>query len=251
MVRGGEVKYLILSDMHGNWDAFTVVLERVRTEAYDLVLVLGDLVGYGAAPNEVVQAVRAIPRCAVIRGNHDKVVAGIDAGENFNNVALAAARWTTEKLSPENLDYVRDLARGPRWIESDLAICHGSPLDEDAYVFSDYDAYEIFNSHRAGVTFFGHTHVPSLFAIGRGAVEVRALRGESAIVLEPDFRYLLNPGSIGQPRDRDPRAAYMTYDSETRTVRWYRVPYPVGDAQARIVDAGLPSVLADRLALGI
>ena len=142
------MRYLILSDMHANWDAFEVVLRRARRKRFDAVLVLGDLVGYGGAPNQVVEAVRELgPRLHTVRGNHDKVVTGIDSGSNFNQTALTAAQWTTTRLTPANLRYVRDLPRGPVRIEEGLAICHGSPLDEDTYVFSDVDAWEIFELH--------------------------------------------------------------------------------------------------------
>lgn len=246
------MRYLILSDMHANWDAFEAVLRRARRKRFDAVLVLGDLVGYGAAPNQVVEAVRNFaPKLHTVRGNHDKVVARIDGGQNFNQTALIAARWTTERMTAANLRYVRQLPQGPLQVEEDLAICHGSPLDEDCYVFSDIDAFQIFAAFSVPVTFFGHTHIPSLFSLEGRRLGVQALRGESgAIQLEPDGRYLINPGSIGQPRDRDPRAAYMTYDSERLLVRWYRIPYPIDRAQSRIRKAGLPTLLADRLALG-
>lgn len=246
------MRYLILSDMHGNWDAFEVVLRRARRKRFDAALVLGDLVGYGAAPNQVVEAVRNLAsRVYAVRGNHDKVVAGIDRGENFNHAALQAALWTARRLTTANLRFVRELARGPVAIEEDLAICHGSPLDEDTYVFSDLDAFEIFSAHDVPITFFGHTHIPSLFSLEGRQLSVMRLPGrEGTIRLDPGGRYLVNPGSIGQPRDRDPRAAYMTYDSDRRIVHWYRVPYPVARAQARIRKAGLPAVLADRLSVG-
>lgn len=246
------MRYLILSDMHANWDAFETVLRRARRKRWDAVLVLGDLVGYGGAPNQVVEAVRRLgPRLWTVRGNHDKVVAGIDSGSNFNQTALVAAQWTTGRLTPANLRYVRELPKGPIQVEKEVAICHGSPLDEDQYVFSDVDAWEIFSRYDNPVTFFGHTHIPSMFWLEGRALGVRALRGGSGrIVLSPGGRYLINPGSIGQPRDRDPRASYMTYDSERRIVRWNRIPYPIAEAQQRIRKAGLPSNLADRLAVG-
>lgn len=246
------MRYLILSDMHANWNAFEAVLRRARRKRFDAVLVLGDLVGYGAAPNQVVEAVRKLgPRLFTVRGNHDKVVSGIDTGANFNQTALTAAQWTSTRLTPANLRYVRDLPKGPIQIEPGLAICHGSPLDEDTYVFSDVDAWEIFSNFPMPVTFFGHTHIPSLFSLEGRMLGVRALRGRTGTVyLQPGGRYLVNPGSIGQPRDRDPRASYMTYDSERRIVRWHRVEYAIGEAQRRIRRAGLPGSLADRLALG-
>jgi len=246
------VRYLILSDMHANWDAFEVVLRRARRKRFDAVLVLGDLVGYGGAPNQVVEAARQLgPRLYTVRGNHDKVVAGIDNGANFNQTALTAAQWTTGRLTPGNLRYVRNLPRGPLKVEEGMAICHGSPLDEDTYVFSDVDAYEIFSQYTVPVVFFGHTHIPSIFSLEGRHLGVMALRGDGGIIqLHPEGRYLLNPGSIGQPRDRDPRASYMVYDSGRRVVRWYRIPYPIATAQQRIRRAGLPGSLADRLAVG-
>lgn len=246
------MRYLILSDMHANWDAFEAVLRRARRKRFDAVLVLGDLVGYGGAPNQVVEAIRRLShRVYTVRGNHDKVVAGIDNGANFNQTALIAAQWTSSRLTPSNLRFVRDLPRGPLQIEEGLAICHGSPLDEDTYVFSDVDAWEIFSSFNMPVTFFGHTHIPSLFSLEGRSLGVRALRGRTGTLhLQPGGRYLVNPGSIGQPRDRDSRASYMTYDSERRIVRWHRVEYPIDEAQRRIRKAGLPGSLADRLALG-
>jgi len=247
------VRYLILSDMHSNWAAFQKVLRRARRKRFDAYLVLGDLVGYGGAPNQVVEAVRDLPkRVYTVRGNHDKVVTGIDSGESFNHAALEAARWTHDRLTEANLRYVYELPQGPSQVSDGLVICHGSPLDEDAYVFSDFDAYTIFSATSARLTFFGHTHVPSLFVMKDGGIEVQLLRGKTGrIELDPEARYLLNPGSIGQPRDRDPRAAYMTYDSDREVVRWYRLDYPIRKAQKRILDAGLPAVLAERLEVGI
>ena len=246
------MRYLIFSDMHGNWDAFEAVLRHARRKRADAALVLGDLVGYGAAPNQVVEAVRGLGlRLHAIRGNHDKVVGGVDRGDNFNHAALQAALWTAKRLTPANLRYVRTLEQGPVRIEDELAICHGSPLDEDTYVFSDEDAFKIFSAHDVPVTFFGHTHIPSLFALEGRQLMVRPLRGsEGTLRLHPAGRYLINPGSIGQPRDRNPRAAYMTYDSRRRIVHWSRVSYPILRAQTRIRKAGLPNVLADRLAVG-
>ncbi len=246
------MQFLILSDMHGNFEALAAVLRRVRRKRFDAILVLGDLVGYGAAPNQVVEAIRDLPGTVHrIRGNHDKVVSGLESGENFNHAALAAARWTSEHLTKANLRFVRELAQGPLRLPQGFAICHGSPLDEDQYVFSMFDAWEIFESFDADLIFFGHTHVPSMFAVRGRETQVALLRGASgAIVLEPGTRYLINPGSVGQPRDRDPRAAYMSYDSDRGRIRWHRVGYPIGRAQQRILKAGLPRVLAERLALG-
>lgn len=245
------MRYLVLSDVHGNVDALDAVLAKVRRKRFDAVLMLGDVVGYGAAPNQVIERLAdLVPPAHSVRGNHDKVATGIDSGAEFNEVALAAARWTGQRMTPSHCRWVRDLPRGPVAVAEDLAICHGSPLDEDVYVFSDFDAEQIFAAHPPRITFFGHTHITSVFVTTPNGVRVRPLRGEGRLVLDPGERYLLNPGSIGQPRDRDPRASFMTYDAKRGVVRWYRVPYPVERAQERIRKAGLPGVLADRLAAG-
>lgn len=246
------MRYLILSDMHGNWDALKAVLRKVRRKRFDIVLMLGDLVGYGAAPNQVVDAIREVrSKMYTVRGNHDKVVATLEDGSTFNAAARTAATWTTRKLTSTNLNFVRTLPRGPIHLPDELAICHGSPLDEDTYVFSTETAKEIFRSHPATVTFFGHTHIPCVFTCRSNRILGRQLYDVGELLLEPGARYLINPGSIGQPRDRDPRASYMIYDGDQRVVRWQRLAYPVDRAQERIVKAGLPSVLAERLAFGI
>ncbi len=247
------MRYLIVSDMHGNWEAFSAVLEDADPDSFDAALVLGDLVGYGASPNQVVEAVRSLPvPTYVIRGNHDKVAARVEDGAYFNAAALEAAQWTSETLKDENLRYVRELPQGPLEVEPGLVICHGSPLDEDGYVLSSGEASEVFLDHASPVTFFGHTHIPSLFLFRDGETEISALVGDRVTVeLEPEGRYLINPGSVGQPRDRDWRAAYMSYDSSSRLVELLRIEYPIESAQRQIVRAELPMILAQRLSLGV
>ena len=246
------MRYLIITDVHGNGDALRTVLSEAQEAGYDEVLMLGDLVGYGAEPNEVIEIFLELPsRCHVIRGNHDKVIAGIDSGDNFNSVALQSARWTTERLSPENLTYLRSLPAGPRQVADGLTLCHGSPLDEDEYVLSSDQTALIFERTSSRLIFFGHTHVPTLATGSTGGIDLRVPPGGTIQALEPLVRYLINPGSVGQPRDRDPRAAYMIYDVEREELGWYRADYPVARAQERIEAAGLPSILAHRLGLGI
>ena len=249
------MRYLIIADMHGNWDALMAVLEDARSQGFDEVLVLGDLVGYGATPNEIVEEIGRLEEpYHAIRGNHDKVVAGIDDGLNFNPTALQAARWTSDELSESNLGFIRDLPQGPIRIEQDLMICHGSLLDEDEYLLAAVDAAESLYSIEDQLTFFGHTHIPSQFAYREedGHMEVAVLEGERVVLdLVPGTRYMLNPGSVGQPRDRDPRAGYMIYDTEAKQVILNRLEYPIEQAQERIRAAGLPDVLAERLSVGI
>jgi len=249
------MRYLIIADMHGNWDALVAVLETARQHGFDEVLVLGDLVGYGATPNEIVEELGRLELpFQAIRGNHDKVVAGIDDGLNFNPTALQAARWTSQALTDENLEFIRDLPQGPIRIDEGLLICHGSLLDEDEYLLAALDAVESLLSVTEQVTFFGHTHIPSMFSYRDedGHAEVAVLEGEEVTIqLEEGTRYMLNPGSVGQPRDRDRRAGYMIYDTDTRSVTLRRLEYPIEQAQERIRAAGLPDMLAERLAIGI
>jgi len=245
------MRYLIVSDIHANIDAFETVLDHA-TGAYDRVLVLGDLVGYGAEPNAVVDRIKALDPIAVIRGNHDKAACGIDDGSAFNHVARVAAIWTGERLTAGNHDYLRALPMGPLEIDSLTEICHGAPFDEDHYIFDGGDAALALRTAQHSLCLFGHTHLPALFKIVEGSLYGTALDAErdAVIPLQRGARYLVNVGSIGQPRDGDPRAAYGVLDDEARELRTFRLPYPVEKAQKRIIDASLPVSLANRLAFG-
>jgi predicted phosphodiesterase len=244
------LRYLILTDVHANVDALEAVLRWVRRKHIDVVISLGDLVGYGAAPNRVIDAVRRL-RGDVrhIRGNHDKVASGVEEGLGFNPVALQAARWTRDRLVPANQRFVAALPEGPVH-EDGFLYCHGSPLDEDVYIFNARDAEEVFRTTQFDLCFFGHTHVAGCFVFAGGEARRLPLEHRASLELEPGVRYLVNPGAVGQPRDRDPRAAFAIYDSERRVVQWCRIDYPVGRAQQRILKAGLPKILAERLSRG-
>jgi diadenosine tetraphosphatase ApaH/serine/threonine PP2A family protein phosphatase len=183
------------------------------------------------------------------------VCAGIDSADYFNRYAREACTWTLERLEARNLEYLRSMTAGPIELSDELAICHGSAIDEDTYVFSAYDAHIAFEALPHRVVFFGHTHVPSLFElcatnIGQ-ELDVRLLSGRRLVIdLDPGHRYMINPGSVGQPRDRDPRASYAIYDTDQRRLYLYRVTYRVAMARRRILQAGLPPVLGDRLLYG-
>lgn len=246
------MKHLVLSDLHGNLDALVAVLRQVRHESFDSIVVLGDLVGYGASPDQVVDRVRRLgSKVTIVRGNHDKVIAGLEDGTGFNPVALASVMWSREHLHPDNRGYLATLPRGPLEVDGFL-VSHGSPIDEDLYVIDEVVAAGVFTACEFSLCFFGHTHVPCILVADKTGVHWEPFEGgERSCQLEPGLRYLINPGSIGQPRDRDPRAAYLTYDSDSRWVRWHRVEYPVKRAQKRIRKAGLPDLLAERLEHGI
>jgi diadenosine tetraphosphatase ApaH/serine/threonine PP2A family protein phosphatase len=246
------LRYLILSDLHGNWEALQGVLGSADGQ-YDRIVCLGDLVGYGADPNAVTDWVRA-NASAVVRGNHDRACAGLEDLEWFNPVARAAAEWTRAQLTAENLDYIAALPKGPLAVES-FQIMHGSLFDEDAYMINDTDALEIFPYLECPVSFFGHTHVQGGFEWARNRVltiawpEPRAQK-KMLLDLDPDAAYLINPGSVGQPRDTDPRAAYVLYTPEDRYLTYGRGDYDIDAAQAKIRRAGLPDLLAHRLGVG-
>jgi diadenosine tetraphosphatase ApaH/serine/threonine PP2A family protein phosphatase len=245
------MRYLVLSDIHANIDAFDTVLEHAEGR-WDRAIVLGDLVGYGAEPNAVVDRVRSLQPAAVIRGNHDKVACGIDDGSEFNYVARLAALWTGRVLTAGNLEYLRALPMGPVEIDAVTEICHGAPFDEDHYIFDPGDAQMALDAARHPLCLYGHTHLPAIFKRVEEVFEGAPPYGdqETVVPLQRGARYLVNVGSIGQPRDGDPRAGYGVLDDETRELRLFRVPYAVQKAQQKIIAAGLPASLANRLAVG-
>ncbi len=245
------MRYLILSDLHSNGEALAAVLTRVRRRHYDCVVVLGDFVGYGADPNNVIERIRRLRRRKVlVRGNHDRVASGLDPGGLFNPVALSAARWTARTLTPDNRRFLVTLPVGPIEVDGKFVICHGSPLDEDAYIFSDRDAAWNFRGLSLDLCFFGHSHIPSVFELEPDGIRVDVVRGNQRWNLEPGHRYLVNPGSVGQPRDRNVAAAFAIYDAAKGVVEFERIPYDVVGAREKILRAGLPGALGDRLLVG-
>ena len=246
------MRYLIISDIHANIDALEAVLAAAPADTWDRALVLGDLVGYGAEPNAVIERVRALDPLVVIRGNHDKAASGIDDGSSFNYVAKLSAQWTSEALSPEHREYLRALPQGPVTIDEMVEICHGAPFDEDHYIFDSDDASRALDAASRPLCLFGHTHLPVVFRRHPALFDGFMPEGPDDATLEviEGINYLVNVGSVGQPRDGDPRAAFGIYDSEGSTVVLRRTPYPVEIAQRRILSAGLPSSLANRLAIG-
>jgi len=241
--------YLIISDIHANLEALEAVL--AATGDYDHALVLGDLVGYGADPNEVVARVRALSNATVIRGNHDKVATRLASVEHFNHLARFAIEWTADALTPDNHQWLAALPAGPVAVDDLVEICHGAPFDEDAYIFDDLDVRRALATASRPACLFGHTHVPAAFRLAGEMSVIGPPRGDRfRLPLDVDARYLVNCGAVGQPRDGDPRAAFALLDTADRTLTIRRVPYDVGTAQAKIIAAGLPEVLAHRLAIG-
>ncbi len=245
------MRYLIISDIHSNLRALEAVLADAAGQ-YDAIVCCGDIVGYGAEPNEVVDWVRA-NAIAVVRGNHDKAATGSEDKEWFNPVARAAVEWTHSQLRAENLDYLRQLAKGPIHVGG-FEIFHGSPIDEDEYLATPFDVSMMVPYLDAPLSFFGHTHLQGGFECRRHGTRKIEKPGEGekevAIDLEETAWYLVNPGSVGQPRDYDSRAAYALVSPEARQVRLLRVNYDIAGTQAAIRQAGLPEPLAKRLSVG-
>lgn len=246
------MRYLVLSDIHANLEALDAVVAAAGTMAYERMLVLGDLVGYGGDPNGVVERVRALAPHALIRGNHDKVGSGIESPEGFNAVARSAIRWTYDTLTRTNREWLAALPAGPVAVDDLIEICHGTPFDEDAYVFDDLDALRGLHAAERPLCLFGHTHVQVGYALAGDQFTLTTLDTDRplAISFPEGAKHLLNPGSVGQPRDGDPRAGFAIVDTGSRTATIHRIEYPVHKAQARIIAEGLPDVLAQRLALG-
>jgi diadenosine tetraphosphatase ApaH/serine/threonine PP2A family protein phosphatase len=246
------MRYLILTDIHANIEALDTCLEHAATRGYERVLVLGDLVGYGADPNAAIDRVQALNPTAIVRGNHDKIAFGLDQADGFNAVAKSAAAWTFDALTPAHRDWLVDLPQGPHAVDDLVEICHGSPFDEDAYIFDELDGLRAIRAASRPLCLFGHTHYPTTFELFEGAFDRSgpAASATARIDLREGARYLVNPGSIGQPRDGDPRAAYAIVDVDVRRVELFRVPYPIDVAQAKVIAAGLPEVLARRLGVG-
>lgn len=258
------MRILILSDIHANAEALEACLRAAP--AYDLCVNLGDVVGYGASPNEVTDRSRELGRL-IVRGNHDKACTGLSDLHDFNPIAAAAALWTQEQLTPANLEWLRGIPAGPVELPAEAALpggadrpllVHGSPLDEDEYVISVAEALDVLMRSNIRLTFFGHTHVQGGFSLSetsggqsfRPQYSSRDEQQEVTMALAPGTRYLINPGSIGQPRDTDWRAAFLVYDSAAASVIFHRVPYDIKAAQKKIMDADLPPRLATRLKEG-
>lgn len=258
------MRILIYSDIHANWEALRALeahLAALDPEVgCDASVCLGDVVGYGASPNEACAWVRAHSD-VVIRGNHDRVAVTLAELEWFAPAAAAAARWTHETLNPESRAWLSALPAGPL-VWNKFGLAHGSPFDEDEYLITTAQAARVFSATAALVTarwqWFGHTHVQGGFISRGGETEEfraappgeREQAGVWRLELQPDARYLLNPGSVGQPRDGDGRTAFAILDIKAAVVEFHRIPYDVAGAQARILAAGLPPRLAERLSSG-
>jgi len=242
------LKYQIISDLHSNLEALTAVLADAEGENIDEVICLGDFVGYGANPNECVEMFRELPRTRAVLGNHDAAVIDVSQRELFNPVARAGILYSESKLEEESVDYLQTL---PMVLDSqsDFLAVHSSPYKPEAwvYVVEPLEAADAFHVMTHPLAFIGHTHFPVVHA-NNGSV--LPFGPEDHVKVTRDKKIMINVGSVGQPRDGDPRSSYVVYDSDKGIARIHRVVYDVDQAAAKILDAGLPPMLADRLRRG-
>jgi diadenosine tetraphosphatase ApaH/serine/threonine PP2A family protein phosphatase len=240
------MRYALISDIHGNLQALTAVLKALDNCRIDQYLCLGDIVGYGANPNECVRLVRNLTG-ETVAGNHDYAAVGLTHISNFNAHASEAVRWTARHLSEENKQYLRAL---PLWLKmGSYNLVHSTPPRPELwdYILSPYDALTAFSYFEDSICFVAHSHRSMTFIQGPGGLQWDF---SNRIQILSDSRYIINTGSIGQPRDRDPRACFALLDTEASEVRIQRVGYDISEAQAAIRTAGLPEILADRLQYG-
>lgn len=246
------MRHLILSDIHANLTALDAALHAAKNR-WEKAVCLGDVVGYGPDPNEVIDRVRSL-NALTIRGNHDKAGSGLANAEDFNPIARAVALWTREQLRPENREYLEKLPVGPAEVDG-FSIVHGAFRDEDEYVFAPAQALDGLLEATSPVTFFGHTHLQGGFTLRDDRVGILHFKPEgseqfSTLQIEDGTTYLLNPGSIGQPRDGDVRAAFAIADLDRKAVEFWRVAYDIEGVQQRMSKAGLPEALVLRLSFG-
>ncbi len=243
------MRYAVISDIHSNLESLAAFFEKIDTLDVDKIICLGDIVGYNANPNECVDLIRE-KGVICIMGNHDSRAVGLEEPTDFNLLAANAILWTRNVLTEENREFLRNLPRTLRVDNKFLAI-HGWVNDTDQYILGARDALKNFELLRelskTNLCFFGHTHVAISYLEVKGSV---VLNLDSSLKIAKGINYLVNPGGLGQPRDRDPRAPFLIYDSKKSEITFYRVQYDILRTTEKIIAAGLPERVAERLKLG-
>ena len=241
------MRYAIISDIHGNLEAFQAVLDALSEEDIDTYLSVGDCIGYGANPKECIELLRSLNPEVLIAGNHEWGVLGLKEADYFNELAQYAISWTRKILDKDEIEYLKSFSLV--YEDDKMTLVHGTlnMPEEFYYILDTDDAEAAMGRMRNSLCFVGHSHVPGVFASNHHKVEI--LESQS-IRLEYERKYIINAGSVGQPRDGDPRASYVVYDTENPTLEIRRVEYDVKKAQGKILKAGLPTRLADRLSEG-
>ena len=244
------MRYAILSDIHSNLEALNAVLQEIDSQKIDEIISTGDVVGYNANPNECIEILRE-RSVRSLMGNHDIRACGMEEANDFNPIARDAILWTKDTLSEENIDFLRTQPRTLFLDERRAIAMHGSFESYDSYILSPLNAMENFkvmeDSHHSPLCFFGHTHVKIAYFCLNG--EVTTYRDDELSV-SGSARYLINPGSVGQPRDMDPNASFLIYDAIKKSIRFFKIKYDVDKSYKKILEAGLPKELAERLVVG-
>lgn len=242
------MRYAIISDIHSNIESFDVILLEIEKESPDRILFLGDIVGYGPEPSECIKKIKETTDVILV-GNHDHAAAGLTDISYFNPDAKEALEWTIGRLTEEEKTYLSRLPLTGELTADDIFLVHSTPKrpQEWNYIFTIEDVIESFEYFEQRVCFSGHSHVPVIIAMdASGGIDI--LKDEARI--EKDSRYLINVGSVGQPRDGNPDAAYALYDLEESTVKIKRVSYNYHKTQEKMRKAGLPDYLINRLSAG-
>ena len=242
------MRYLVLSDIHSNIEALEASVRKAKEAGYEQVVCCGDVVGYGPSPIEVMDMHQEL-KATIIRGTHDRVISGLDDPTHCNVAARRAVAWTRQQLPAEYQHRLAELRVGPLTIAEKARLVHGSARDEDEYVVTQHDALVNLALSGPQITFFGHTHEPGVFTrtlYWRPSYETDG----TARLRIPADKVLVNPGSIGQPRDGDPRASFLIWDEGEELFEFHRVEYDVSATQARMREAQLPEFLASRLIFG-
>ncbi len=243
------MEIVVLSDIHANIEALEAVLEHAG--GWDELWFLGDAVGYGPDPEACVTRLTSLEPKVWLAGNHDHAALGIIDTSEFNPEAKRAAEWTSEQLSEVSRASLEAAKPRIEVAEHGATLVHGSPRQPiREYILNASTAAENFDSFETELCLFGHTHLPVVYQEAFDGTLRVVLEPGAPISIEPGARWMVNPGSVGQPRDGDPRASYMRFDSETRSFTLHRVDYPITITQAKILAAGLPPRLAARLEYG-
>jgi predicted phosphodiesterase len=240
------MRYAILSDIHSNLDALEAVMTDIGAQNINQILCAGDIVGYGAAPEQCLDVIRTL-KITTVAGNHDQAVSGALDPMYFREEGKKAIVWTQVQISKDNLQFLKQLDLSYK--NDDLILVHGSLEEPDRffYLFDITNAMATFEMMDRKVCFVGHTHIPQIFV----KQDHRAYLAEKLdIPVEKGCKYIVNVGSVGQPRDQLPLASYCIYDKDEKTVQIRRVPYDINAAQMKILEANLPEMLARRLAIG-
>lgn len=237
------MRYLILSDIHDNYEAFQTVINKKSELRPEVIVYLGDILGYGASPHECLELARA-EKGIYILGNHEHAIVKADTEDGLQYTAAWAIDWTRQRLNAEEREFLKsfELMR----VENDITFVHASPREpaEFDYISEHRDADRAFRHLKTRICFVGHTHVPALFK--EGEAKTHPL-GPGTITLDKHSRYIINGGSVGQPRDRDKRLSFVVFDSETSELTHYRYDYDKETSARKIREAGLPQSLAERL----